>query len=154
MWLNDADFRVVVGATPLVSIDLIVENEAGQVLLGQRLHRPAKGFWFVPGGRVRKNERLDDAFLRLTETELGRAAPRRSAQWLGVYEHLYPDSVFGEGGEAPDTHYVVLAYRLRLDADEVHTLPAGQHSRWQWWSPAEALQSADVHPMTQAYLLA
>lgn len=55
-------FLQTVDATPLVAIDLIVPNQNGGYLLGHRVNKPAQGFWFVPGGRIRKNERLDDAF--------------------------------------------------------------------------------------------
>ncbi|MFC4195069.1 NUDIX domain-containing protein [Novosphingobium lubricantis] len=58
-------FLRVVDATPLIAIDLIVPNEDGGYLLGHRVNRPAQGFWFVPGGRIHKNERLDDAFRRI-----------------------------------------------------------------------------------------
>lgn len=57
MFLRQEDFATVVRSTPLVSLDLIVENAQGEFLLGKRLNRPAQGFWFVPGGRVQKMSR-------------------------------------------------------------------------------------------------
>jgi colanic acid biosynthesis protein WcaH len=120
MWLSSEDFRHVVDATPLISIDLAVRNARGEILLGERLNRPAQGSWFVPGGRVLKNEPLDRAFERLTLAELGKVFSRSAGRFLGVYEHLYADSVFGdrlnqdEQREAPSTHYVVLGYELRF----------------------------------------
>jgi len=52
MFLSQEDFATVVRSTPLISIDLVVENERGEFLLGQRTNRPAQGYWFVPGGRA------------------------------------------------------------------------------------------------------
>ena len=52
MFLSQQAFATVVESTPLISIDLIVENEQGEILLGKRTNRPARGYWFVPGGRV------------------------------------------------------------------------------------------------------
>lgn len=150
MFLPDDAFRQVVAATPLVSIDLVVEDEAGRVLLGLRTNRPARGCWFVPGGRIRKNERIEDALRRLGETELGRPLAPADVRLLGVYEHFYEDSVFGDG---PDTHYVVLAYGVRWPADqEVRT--DAQHERYAWWSRDKALASPEVHAFTKAYLAA
>ena len=60
--LNHDDFVEVVKKTPLVSIDLIVENDRNEVLLGFRKNEPAKNYWFVPGGRILKNERIAEAF--------------------------------------------------------------------------------------------
>ena len=152
MWLTGDTFRTVVASTPLVSIDLVVQDAEGAVLLGQRLNRPAQGFWFVPGGRIMKNETLDAAFRRLTAGELGRAFERREARLLGVYEHFYADSVFGEGAAHPDTHYVVLAYRLILPAAMTLAPPADQHGRYRWWRMDEIETSAEVHDNTRAYL--
>ncbi|NMU26793.1 NUDIX domain-containing protein, partial [Vibrio parahaemolyticus] len=69
--LDKETFSLVVRSTPLVSIDLVIENAQGQTLLGLRNNRPAQGFWFVPGGRVLKGESLKDAFLRLCQDEVG-----------------------------------------------------------------------------------
>ncbi len=69
--LDELTFKTVVASTPLVSMDLIVRNKRDQVLLGLRTNRPAQGFWFVPGGRICKDETFEQAFVRLTEMELG-----------------------------------------------------------------------------------
>ncbi|HVL76288.1 MAG TPA: NUDIX domain-containing protein, partial [Noviherbaspirillum sp.] len=58
-------FGRIVAATPLVSIDLVLTNERGQVLLGYRSNRPAQHCWFVPGGRIRKDESLEEAWGRI-----------------------------------------------------------------------------------------
>lgn len=73
MFLDQTTFSTIIACTPLVSIDLVVTNANGQVLLGQRLNRPAKNYWFVPGGRILKNESLAQAFKRLTRDELSSA---------------------------------------------------------------------------------
>lgn len=154
MWLTDETFRTVVAATPLVSIDLVVQNAEGEILLGQRLNRPAQGCWFVPGGRILKNESLDAAFRRLTLDELGYAFERSAARLLGVYEHFYTDSVFAADEAAPDTHYVVLAYQLRLPDGLTLAPPAAQHGQYRWWGAAEMAGCAEVHDNTRAYLQA
>jgi hypothetical protein len=40
---------------PLVSIDLIIRDNADRVLLGLRNNEPAKGYFFVPGGIILKD---------------------------------------------------------------------------------------------------
>lgn len=152
MWMDTETFQTVVASTPLISIDLVIENEQGEILLGLRTNRPAQGFWFVPGGRIHKNETLDEAFRRLTAEELGLMLERSSAQFLGVYEHFYDDSVFGCVGEAPDTHYVVLSYQLRIDQLQLRTLPLKQHRDYRWWPKAEMQTTAAVHANSRAYL--
>lgn len=143
-------FRSIVEHTPLVALDLVVRNAAGDVLLGRRLNRPAQGFWFVPGGRVRKDERLSQAFSRLTREELGCEQDLAAARFLGPFEHHYPDNFSGTDFS---THYVVLAYELSLDLT-LSDLPPQQHGDYRWWSPAELLSSPDVHVHTQWYFSA
>ena len=152
MFLDDKTFRSIVASTPLISLDLVIQNCKGEILLGQRLNRPAQGIWFVPGGRILKNETMDAAFSRLTGDELGRAFQRSEAHMLGAYEHFYANSVFGDSADAPDTHYVVLAYQLVLAEGEELQPPHIQHDSYRWWPLTEAQASEEVHDNTRAYL--
>lgn len=150
VFLEADDFRRVIATTPLVSLDLVVQGSRGEVLFGQRLNRPARDFWFVPGGRVLKGETLDAAFERLTESELGVVLKRNAARLLGVYEHFYDDSVFGN---APGTHYVVLAYHMRLNLP-ASRLPMLQHNAYHWLSITDAIRNSRVHDYSRAYMIA
>ncbi len=143
------DFLHVVAHVPLVSIDLIIENQLGEVLLGMRRNEPAAGFWFVPGGRILKNETLDHAFVRISQNELGIALPRNSAQFLGVYEHFYETNAGKEPGVG--THYVVLAYRLSLDSDSLYLSTGDQHDQYRWLTPEQAIDDISVHENSRAY---
>lgn len=154
MFLQTEAFKTVVASTPLVSIDLLVRNADGQLLLGRRTNRPAKGYWFAPGGRICKNEALDAAFRRVSEAELGRSFARSQARLLDVYEHFYADSVFGDGEQNPSTHYVVLGYLLDIEEGDALAPPADQHDGYRWWPLNEIRANALVHPNTRAYLAA
>lgn len=65
-----------------------------------------------------------------------------------MFEHLYADNFSSDA--TVGTHYVVLAYQLRAEAEELD-LPADQHDRYVWLSDAAVLARPDVHPHTQAY---
>lgn len=148
MFLEQHTFSNVIKHTPLISIDLVVENEKGSFLLGQRLNKPAQNYWFVPGGRVQKNETLETAFLRLTQTELGKAYNIEDAVLIGPFTHLYDDNVFGDDF---GTHYVVLAYRLRIQSQLVNLPMYEQHSKYQWLTKHELITSESVHLHTKWY---
>ncbi|MBL0711392.1 MAG: GDP-mannose mannosyl hydrolase [Colwellia sp.] len=149
MFLDKETFSTVIESTPLVSIDLVVKNKQGQALLGQRLNRPAKDFWFVPGGRVLKDESLADAFKRLTIEELGQAFLIEQATLLGAFDHFYHDNVFGD---AFSTHYVAIAYVITLNSN-LEQLPLNiQHGSYKWFGIEDLLQSGDVHQHTKNYL--
>lgn len=149
MFLSQEDFATVVRATPLISIDLVVENLAGEYLLGLRTNRPAQGFWFVPGGRVQKDETLADAFARLTEAELGLRFTLKDGEFYGVWQHFYDDNFSGQDFS---THYIVLGYRLRVDEKKL-TLPVEQHKDYCWLTPDALLKRDDVHDNSRAYFI-
>ncbi|GAB3546862.1 GDP-mannose mannosyl hydrolase [Noviherbaspirillum agri] len=146
MHMDRDTFLSVAASTPFVSIDLIVRNEQGQVLLGYRRNRPAQDFWFVPGGRIRKNERTQDALQRIARTELGVEAT--GGRLVGVFDHLYEDNFYGEPGIG--THYVVCAYQCQVSAD-AHFVHDDQHAQLRWWDTESLLASPQVHPNTKLY---
>jgi len=147
-WLQSDVFSTGIKVLPLVSIDfLILDRECKTYLFGWRNNRPAAHYWFVPGGRVRKNESLDDAFIRLTTAEIGKSVERSDAKWVGVYEHFYDDSTFGEG---ESTHYIVLTYEITFNIKHLR-LPLEQHSKYQWMTKAEILKSKSVHQYSKDY---
>lgn len=146
MYLAPEIFTTVVAHTPLVSIDLLVFDADGNVLLGWRRNRPARNCWFVPGGRIAKDESLAAAFERLTLAELGIVLSRNQAVFRGVFEHFYPDCF---AGDQTSTHYVVLAYALQVERFD--DLPVEQHERYGWFSPGELLADSQVHENTKAY---
>ncbi|MEZ9077686.1 GDP-mannose mannosyl hydrolase [Vibrio cyclitrophicus] len=147
MRLELETFKTVVESTPLVSLDLVVRNSDGQVLLGERTNRPAQGYWFVPGGRILKDEAFDVAFKRLTSVELDVELSLSSASFLGPYEHHYSDNF---SGDEFSTHYVVLGYEVVLDL-ELSELPSEQHRAYRWWDVDELLGSELVHQNTKDY---
>ncbi|BDB25635.1 GDP-mannose mannosyl hydrolase [Cupriavidus sp. P-10] len=146
--LNQDDFLSVVRTAPLVAIDLVVAEPGGRILLGRRRNRPAQDTWFVPGGRIRKDERLDDAFRRVAVDELGLDMPRAAARLLGAFEHFYPDNFAGAPGIG--THYVVLAYALQVPGMAL-AAPPDQHSEYRWMTPAQILADEAVHDNARAY---
>jgi colanic acid biosynthesis protein WcaH len=138
----------IVKNAPLVSIDLIIRNDRSQVLLGLRKNEPAKGFWFVPGGRILKNELIAEAFERIAGEELGIGLAYRDSRFLGVFEHLYEENFARKQGFG--THYVVLAHEIKTPETKFKTLE-NQHSRYKWFDESSIHEARNVHPYTKAY---
>ena len=111
-WLSDDEWATIVRNVPIVSVDLVVLTDDG-VVLAKRTNEPAKGEWFVPGGRVRKGERLEDAVHRVAKEELGIEV--EIVESLGAYEHLYGESdVDRSGGK----HYLANGFVVRGESVE------------------------------------
>ena len=141
-------------ALPLVSIDICLTDERGNIFLGKRNNAPAKNTWFTPGARIHKNEAISDALKRVLHKELRLPADMAArATLMGAWDHFYTDSAFDA---SLSTHYVNLPHRLRLTQDEAQALhpPQGekeQHAAWQWFNLQQAAQDPAVHPYVQVY---
>lgn len=150
-WLQPDTYVQVVELAPPVSLDMVLPDPDRRILLGYRNNRPAQGTWFVPGGRVGKNETRAEAWLRITHAEIGTRSPGFDrARFLDVYEHLYPDNFAGRPGFG--THYVVLEYKMEVDPDELQLRQSdSQHGGFLWLREAETIVRPDLHPYTKAY---
>lgn len=148
MFLDEKMFSQVIENAPLVSIDLIIRNLQGDILLGKRTNPPAQGYWFILGGRLYKNESIEQAFLRITKQEFGYSILLNQANFFGVYQHFYNDSIFCRD---ISTHYIVLAYELVFTHYELSSLPLLQHSQYIWIPVKDLLIDNNVHNFTKAY---
>jgi colanic acid biosynthesis protein WcaH len=157
-WLSEGNFSSACAALPLVSIDFMITRPGQQgreLLLGLRNNRPAQGWWFTPGGRIRKNEPLSTALRRVAREEIGLNLEWLSrAQLLGAWDHFYPDSAFDTG---VSTHYVNLPHALHLTENEAQAVqpPLGQevqHQTWMWMPVAQASTDERVHEYVRVVL--
>jgi colanic acid biosynthesis protein WcaH len=109
--------------------------------LGYRANRPAQDYWFVPGGRILKNESMKSAFSRLCQNELGLPCTIEQAKFLGPFEQFYNDSVFTQ---SISTHYLVLGYEITVDEQSL-CLPTEQLSDYQWFDIGVLQRDDAVH---------
>lgn len=149
-YMTLAKFKSAVVALPLVSVDWVLLNPFGQMLLGYRQNAPARHWWFTPGGRVRKNEPLCNCLQRVAESELGlKACDVQGSLFMGVWDHFYEDSSFSN---EVSTHYVNLPHLMRLpNSLNINSLPLDQHSAWRWQDVKAIAMADDVHPYVRVY---
>jgi len=146
--IGEEEFTASISQLPLVSIDLLVRNSEGSILLGKRENRPARGNWFVPGGRIRRMEEFDVAFQRITHDELGVLFDIDDAKFHGVFQHMYDDSAFsGDIG----SHYVSIAMSLEIRKLELENLPQIQHKEYRWFKLREIIGDDEVHDRTKEF---
>ncbi len=142
--LDDATFKTVLDSTPLISIDILLKK-GGKVLLGKRVNKPAQGYFFSTGGRINKNETINNAMTRITLNELN-IELKSIPKFIGVFEHFYDDSIYKD----VSTHYINLAYEYEVE--DALDLPTEQHNEYQWFSINELLESKQVHKYVKDYL--
>jgi len=100
----------------------------GYVLLVKREEEPLKGWWYLPGGRVRRGETLEAAAQRLVINETGYLIDK--AWPIGVDEGFYGTDPFGHGN---GTHTVSVVCRAEIVSLEVKTIPPVK-ARWVNWA--------------------
>lgn len=150
--LNLDDFKHVVEHAPLFAIDLVIVNANNEILLGKRNNAPAQDFWFVPGGRVFKNESLEQAFERISETELGFNVKRSATQLLGLFDHFYDDSFFSG---SVSTHYINATHAIIVNDDlslSNDSLPIEQHEQYKWVAIDSLESDSSVHKFSKVFL--
>ena len=141
--LDDQIFKTVVDSAPLISIDILIKK-CNKILLGKRINKPAQVYFFSIGGRINKNESIDNAMARVALNELN-IDLKSTPEFIGVFEHFYDDSMY----ESVSTHYVNIAYDYEME--ETPDLPTEQHSEYQWFTVDELLNSDQVHKYTKDY---
>jgi colanic acid biosynthesis protein WcaH len=125
MILPSEEYKNVLSAIPIVCVDCLVVNESGEHLLVKRANPPLKGEYWVPGGRLYKNERILDAVHRKMREEIGIGVDVVTI--LGILEFFAPANEYSEGGvHTISIVYLVkpLSYDIKLD---------GQATDWGWF---------------------
>nr|EGQ39863.1 MAG: ADP-ribose pyrophosphatase [Candidatus Nanosalinarum sp. J07AB56] len=141
--ISEKDWGLIVEKVPICSVDLIIlDSDEEKFVLGYRNSEVAGESWFVPGGRVRKNEGLREAAKRVSKEETGLDVD--IVEKLGSYQHFYDESDVGaESGK----HYIANAFIVspregeELEKDE-------QHRELKWFSD----RPDDTHKYTKRYL--
>jgi len=133
--------------TPLINVDLLIQDDAGRTLLTWRDDEFFGQGWHTPGGIIRYKETAADRIRACALQELG-AEVSFDATPLLVLETIRPHSSRG--------HFISLLYRCRLRtlldenlrAGDVHPPPAGA---WLWHKAAPT-DLLEVHaPYTQFF---
>ena len=129
-YLENEEWKFCVNRLPIIAIDLIIKNKHSEILMGRRLNNPAKNSFFVPGGRIFKNEKIEDAIERISNNEISKTYKIKDASFINYFEHFYPNSLWEE--KDISTHYIVLAFSIKTNKEAFNL--KNQHSEFKWIS--------------------
>ena len=135
LWLD------ILGNVPIVCADCAIVR-GGKALLILRGDQPAKGEWWVPGGRVLKGETLRQAARRKAMGEVGLDC------WVGPPVH-YAETIFDDGPGGVPVHSVNTCFLLwpKGQGQEVLLDPSIVKSCW-----VESAGELLLHPYVTACL--
>jgi|TARA_B100000315_G_C14216962_1_gene424681 colanic acid biosynthesis protein WcaH len=87
------EYREILEKLAIPCVDVFVENDSGEVLMIKRDNEPAKGQWWLPGGRIFKRETIKDAAIRKIREEVG--LELSDVAIVGAYETIFDEGPFG-----------------------------------------------------------
>lgn len=122
---------------PIVCIDLVIVKN-GHILLLKRNRKPAEGQYWLPGGRMLRDETFVDGAKRLALGETGLHVD--AIETLGVDNLMFPDDPFGHG---KGTHTVTVIVKCVPVDTEVKI--DGNHDTYVWWDPSELIYNLDPY---------
>lgn len=120
-------YKDIIHALPILCVDLLIKNSEGKYLLHLRDNEPLKNEWWVPGGRVHKEEKIHSAASRKCKEELGFVI----TNWkiVGIYEDTYERNSFN----TPTIfHGVSVVLTASKDVDENQIILDEQSSKWAY----------------------
>ncbi|HKQ26526.1 MAG TPA: NUDIX domain-containing protein [Burkholderiales bacterium] len=136
MFVSEELYLQILRVMPIPCVDLLIVDDAGDVLLLLRRNEPAAGQWWFPGGRVFFGELRRDAAKRKLEQECGLSSTQ--FQELGTFDVLL--------GNGPNqrSHAITTLFKVRVASGHyIRTDP--QSSEACWLTPRKWLDRG-LHP--------
>jgi len=135
-------YNQIISHVPIACVDIAIISD-GAVLLVMRKDAPAKGQWWLPGGRVLKGEMMRDAALRKAREEVG--AECHAGPIIYTAETIFPD---GPGGIP--IHSINSCFFLYPVSNDGIPRLDNHHEEFRWVRRVEP----ELHPYVKRCLLA
>ena len=140
-------FYFVSQLTPMINVDLLIKNKAGQVLLTWRDDRFYGPAWHLPGGIIRFKETFESRVTKVAEIELG-----ASVKFL-------PEPIHVRGLINPYRnirgHFISLLFLCELtselDSGREHVSGVPRTGQWAWHDKAPS-NLLKAHEGFRAYI--
>jgi colanic acid biosynthesis protein WcaH len=125
MYIETEEYENILDKLPISCIDIILKNKKGDFLILKRSNEPAKGKWWIPGGRIYKNENFEIAAKRKIKEETG--LDSFNFKNLGVVETIFKTGPFGK----PIHTINVMGY---LETNDEYVILDKQSEEYAWLS--------------------
>lgn len=124
MHIENGLYKTILSCLPIACVDVAVMSHGG-VLLVKRGDMPAKGEWWLPGGRVHKGEMMRDAAVRKAREEVGLDC------WIGPLVHT-AETIFPDGPHGESVHSINSCFMLFPKRDTDTPALDGHHTNYKW----------------------
>ncbi len=146
MFIDDETYANILHNVVIPTVDLIIINKQGNVLLGLRNNDPLKGVYYIPWGRIHKWETMVQAAKRKAKEELGLDINADKLQSVWTYDDIFSNSAF----DWVSTHCIPSTFIYQLNWDEEQQLKVAdiQHKDIQFFNSNDPT----LHPFLQKRL--
>jgi colanic acid biosynthesis protein WcaH len=140
--LPDDLFLFISRVTPLVNVDLLIQDAARRTLLTWRSDKDYGSGWHIPGGIIRYKEPAHDRIREVARLELGASIEFDSSP-VAVMESIARERNRG--------HFISLLYRCRLTSEPDLQRRANTHppqpGKWRWHdgAPPDLLEVHNIY---------
>jgi len=141
--IPDSEYKKILENIPICTVDLVILNR-GRVLLVYRRGGSFRDQWFLPGGRVYKNEKLVGAAKRKALEETGLDV--RIKKNLGAYEWFDKDTTFKDIKNG--THTISTVFVVETSDDDVQIKLDKTSTAHKWVDKIES----NLHPYVKNIL--
>jgi colanic acid biosynthesis protein WcaH len=140
--IDQKTYKKIYSLVPIPCIDILITHH-NKFLLGKRVQKPAQKQWFVPGGRIFKNETLTQAARRKVKEELGINIRVSDLKFLNAQQTIFKDSALGG-----PIHTVNIVFLLPLKLKPKINFDRKYHSKMKWFSEIDK----NWHPYVKTVL--
>lgn len=136
MKIAEKEYKKILSTIPIICVDLLIKKKdqnfsINKFLLMKRVNEPFKGKWWVPGGRVYKNETLSNAVKRKCKEECNLVVDKLKR--VGLIEYIDVKAPFKDIQEG--VHVISVVYEVTPKQGEV--VLDEQHEKFDWFSKEE-----------------
>lgn len=132
MKIPEKTYKKILSSVPIICVDLLILKQTKiksrkKFLLMKRNNKPLMGQWWLPGGRVYKNESLLDAVKRKCKEECNLLVDKYKK--IGIIEYIGVEAPFKNMKDG--VHIVSIVYEVTPKNGDI--LLDSQHNDYNWF---------------------
>lgn len=123
MFIDKNLYEKILDVIPITCVDIIIKNDNDEILLLKRMNEPAKNEYWFPGGRIFKNESIENCIKRKLKEEI--SSELESFEFIGFSNTEFPTGPFDK-----PVHTINLTYSVKIKNKLVKI--DGNHEKFIW----------------------
>ena len=124
MFIEQSTYNEIKRTFPINAVELLIFDSNNNLLMVKRINEPAKGKWWIPGGRVLFAESRMDAAKRLLKDECGVNNGKFSEPRM--FDYLVKNNT-----EDYYQHIISTVFSVTIDSTEIKLDSQSSEYRWQ-----------------------